>query len=57
MKTYKFELIVHEQSDEMFEEWEREGKSGCDEITKWVKETLAYTGMEFDLKLKEFNDE
>jgi hypothetical protein len=56
MKRYKFELVVHEQCDEMWEEFENEGKTGCDEIQKWVKETLAYTGMEFDLKLIAFED-
>lgn len=54
MKQYKFELIVNEQSDEFFEEFEQEGKSGCDEVLQVIKDELQ--NYDIEIKLTGYSD-
>ena len=49
MKQYKFELIVNEQDDEMYEEFTQEGKSGCDEVLEAMKDELQNYDIEIRL--------
>lgn len=46
MKRYEYELIVNERSDGFFEEITANGKSGCDEVLKGIKEELVNHGVE-----------
>ena len=48
MKQYKFELIVNEQDDEMWEEFTKEGKSGCDEVLNVIKDEL----LNYDIEVR-----
>ena len=54
MKQYKFELIVNEQSDEMYEEFAREGKSGCDEVLEIIKDELQ--NYDIEVRLTGYSD-
>lgn len=54
MKQYKFELIVNEQSDEFFEEITADGKSGCDEVLKAIKDELV--NYDIEVRLVGFED-
>ncbi len=56
MKTYKFELIIKEQSDEFWEDITKDNKSGCDEIIELVNEILGNSNLSFDVKLINFID-
>lgn len=58
MKTYTFELIVKEGSDEF---WEEIKGSGCDDVfdlvSRGLQGTGLYTGDNCFLKLTQYNDE
>jgi hypothetical protein len=40
MKTFKIEVIINEGSDEYWEELRSNNKTGCDEVTQVVKESI-----------------
>ena len=42
MKTYTFEIVIEEGSDEWWEEITAENKSGCDEVLAELNEKVAY---------------
>lgn len=44
MKKYTFKIVVHEGSDEFWEELEAKKKTGCDEVYQEIKELLERTG-------------
>ena len=54
MKQYKFELIVNEQSDEFFEGFTQEGKSGCDEVLEAMKDELQ--NYDIEIRLTGYSD-
>lgn len=63
MKRYEFKLVIHEGSDEFWESIEE--KTGCDEVTEWIKDLLAngttglFIGGEYsncELKLIRYSD-
>ena len=56
MKTYTFEIVIEEGSDEWWEEITAEDKSGCDEVLAEVKEKVAYLFPE-SVKLTKFEDD
>lgn len=41
MKTYKFEVVVTEGSNEFWKEVTANGKSGCDEVMAEIVESLV----------------
>lgn len=50
MKKYTFELIIHEGSDEFWDELSE--KSGCDEITEFIKNLLEDEGWLYNGELR-----
>jgi hypothetical protein len=55
LKTYTFEIVIKEGSDEF---WESLKGTGCDEIKKAVEDTLEESGFVHTVvKLKKFEDE
>lgn len=54
MKKYVFEVIVNEQSDEFFESFAQEGKSGCDEVLEAIKDELQ--NYDIEIRLTGYSD-
>lgn len=58
MRRYEFKLIVHEGNDEF---WEGLKETGCDEVLKYIEDTLAnaalYVGKNCELTLVQYNDD
>jgi len=58
MRRYEFKLVVHEGCDEF---WEELKKTGCDDVLKFVEDTLAeaalYVGKNCELKLVQYSDD
>lgn len=58
MKKYVFEIVITEGSDEFWEELQAEGKSGCDELTEMLKESIPLNTYDPEITLKAYtNDE
>ena len=56
MKRYQLLIDIEEGSDEFWEELERNGTTGCDEITDEIKEALRNHGLDYQVKLISFTD-
>ena len=57
MKTYTFELIIKEGSDEFWDEITSNGKIGCEEILEEIKDKLgSFFPDEFKIKIIKFED-
>ena len=46
MKKYVFEIVIHEGSDEFWEESTAEGKTGCDEVLEYVSSLIRSEGFD-----------
>ena len=55
MKQYIFELVIYEGSDEFWESLS--DVSGCDEVLSNLRQDLNETGLHYEIKLKQFNDD
>lgn len=58
MKVFTFKVVVQEGSDEFWEELAEKNKTGADEVTAILKDTLAYEsiGLECEVSLLKFED-
>ena len=56
MKSYKFELIIKEGSDEFWEDITADGKTGCDEVLKEIKTIFDENFWDVELKLTGYKD-
>lgn len=62
MKRYEFNLVIKEGNDEFWEEIEKDGTTGCEEVTALIKQCLAEQGFypgeqECELHLMSFTNE
>lgn len=55
-KKYTFTIDVEESMDEFWEDILRRKVTGCDEVTKLVREALDSYGLEYNLTLSKFTD-
>ena len=61
MKTYTFEVVIHEGNDEFWEEINEQNVTGCEAVKNIIDVALSQHGL-FDgdnceIKLKKFEDE
>jgi len=58
MKTYTFKVVIHEGSDEFWDEINKKKKTGCDEVVKLVRQALGEYGINNDdaVTLTRFDD-
>lgn len=55
MKKYTIEIIINEDSDEMWEEITADGKTGCDKLLGFIKDEIQNYFPE-SVKMKKFED-
>jgi predicted nucleic acid-binding Zn ribbon protein len=48
MPTYTFKLVITTSSDEFWEDIEKRGVTGCEEVTALVKDALFSVGIDPD---------
>lgn len=56
MKKYTFEVTVTEGNSEFWEELNRKGQTGCDDLIEQMKDSLAEGGFDPDVKLVKYED-
>jgi len=60
MKQYTFEIIIDEGEDEFWDEINKKGITGCDEVKECLVSALAETGFTENygtkIKIKEFKN-
>ena len=59
MKTYTFELIIHEGSDDFWDNINKFKSAGCDDVKQLVSNSLTSYGLLFKpntLRLVKFED-
>lgn len=57
MKRYVIEVIVEEVSDEFFDELNKTGTTGCDDIVQIIDNALSPFGLEGHSKLVKYTDD
>lgn len=60
MKRYTFKLVIEEGGDEYWEDFEKRGVTGCEEVTELLVDSLFAVGIVVDenctLKLEKFEN-
>lgn len=56
MKRFTFSVVIEggDSDDEFWEELEKDGKTGCEEITESVRDALEGTSFDFTLHLDKY---
>ena len=56
MKIYTFEVVIKEGNDEWWEELNKSGKTGCEEILEDLEGTLDAVGLDVKVRLIKYED-
>lgn len=56
MKKYTFEIVITEGSNKFWDDINRRGRTGCDEVADLVANCFDLEGLDPEIRLSKFED-